>query len=480
MLRLFRHYVGLPAVFLALCETTIFFAILTSISYAGIFDSFTGGINSTGNISAAAAITLVAILAMSAVGMYNREVFFRIQFVISRAAITFPIIFFAFAFLTFLYSWAWDGRHNEDYYSYYALCMAGLLVYFPVLIASRQMVNRVTSLDTFKRRIVVIGTGERAAKIDRLNHELGERGFLTVGFIHLGTPREGDPRINADRRAEVRRPDFWLAPEALPQFVKENRIDEIVVASEERRGMPVWQLLNCKLLGVQVTDYATFWERESGQVDLDAISPSWLVFSDGFRHDALRLASKRLFDIAVSLLLLLLTLPVTIPTALLIRLESPGPIFYRQERVGLYGRSIMVLKFRSMRADAEKDGPQWAKKNDSRVTRIGAVIRKTRIDEIPQVINVLKGDMSFIGPRPERPVFVQDLAKKIPYYNERHWVKPGITGWAQINFPYGASDEDAKQKLSYDLYYLKNGSMFLDAIVLLQTVRVILWNEGAR
>jgi len=239
--------------------------------------------------------------------------------------------------------------------------------------------------------------------------------------------------------------------------------------------------LHCKLAGIKVTDFLDFWERETRSVDLDALKPSWLFYSDGFRCGPVDEFLKRSFDIAVSLSLLILTLPLLVLTACLIKFESPGPVLYRQDRVGLHGRVFTILKFRSMRADAETDGrPRWAAKGDPRVTRVGAIIRKLRIDELAQILNVLRGDMSFVGPRPERPFFVAELSKALPYYAERHWVRPGITGWAQINFPYGASTEDARRKLTYDLYYLKNRSFFLDSLILLQTVRVIFWNQGAR
>jgi sugar transferase (PEP-CTERM system associated) len=225
-----------------------------------------------------------------------------------------------------------------------------------------------------------------------------------------------------------------------------------------------------------ITDYSTFWERETGKVDLDTLHPSWMIFSDGFVGGPTQAAIKRAFDILSGAIILILTLPIACLTAIAVRLESPGGVFYRQERIGLNGRPFMLLKFRSMRADAEKDGvPKWAQVNDERITRIGSFIRKVRIDEIPQVVNVLKGDMSFIGPRPERPFFVEELRQVIPYYAERHRVKPGISGWAQLNYPYGASIEDAKEKFQYDLYYIKNYSLFLDLIVLIQTVRVIVW-----
>ena len=240
-------------------------------------------------------------------------------------------------------------------------------------------------------------------------------------------------------------------------------------------------MLQCRIAGIHVIDYLDFIERETEAVDLNALQPGWLIFSDGFRRSLLRRVCKRSFDIVSSLSLLLFTLPLLLLAALLIVIESPGPVLYRQQRVGLGGRPFVLLKLRSMRADAEKDGaPRWAQAGDHRVTRVGRFIRRARIDELPQLWNVLLGDMSFVGPRPERPVLVDDFCQQIPFYSERHCVKPGITGWAQTNYPYGASLEDARNKLSYDLYYAKNHGLFLDLIILLQTIRVILWADGSR
>jgi sugar transferase (PEP-CTERM system associated) len=275
----------------------------------------------------------------------------------------------------------------------------------------------------------------------------------------------------------------WAAaePDALTELGYRFGASEIVVAADDRRGLPVRQLLHCKLAGIKVTDFLDFWERETRTVDLEALRPSWLFYSDGFRSGPVDEFLKRSFDVVVSLGLLFLTLPLLVITACLIRLESPGPVLYRQPRVGLQGRVFTILKFRSMRADAETDGrPRWTAEGDPRITRVGAIIRKLRIDELAQILNVLRGDMSFIGPRPERPFFVAGLAQAIPYYDERHCVRPGITGWAQINYPYGASTDDARRKLAYDLYYVKNRSIFLDLLILLQTARVIFWNHGAR
>ena len=269
----------------------------------------------------------------------------------------------------------------------------------------------------------------------------------------------------------------------LANHIIECRATEVVLALQERRNaLPLKDLLRVKTTGVTVSDISTFLERETGRIDLNSVNPSWLIFSDGFASGQMMSSFfKRAFDIVASLLLLIATLPVILITILLIKIESKGPAFYRQRRVGLYNQSFDILKLRSMRQDAEIGGNAvWAAERDPRITRIGRFIRKVRIDELPQTWTVLKGEMSFVGPRPERPQFVEQLEQQLPYYAERHMVKPGITGWAQINYPYGASIEDARHKLEYDLYYAKNYSPFLDLLIMLQTLRVVLWPTGAR
>ena len=335
----------------------------------------------------------------------------------------------------------------------------------------------------FKRKVLVLGTGPLAAKIEGIARETERGHFTVVGYLELGDEKA------ASNLGPVLPRDLLERRHALADFVRQNRIEEIVVVSRERRrpagklgpGLPVWDLLECKLEGARITPYADFWEREARQIDLDELQPSWLIFSEGFRVNSFTQYRTRFLDLLVSFCFLIAALPLFLLTALCIKLTSPGPVLYRQERVGRGGKTFQLLKFRSMVTDAEKDGvPKWAQANDDRVTPIGNFIRKTRIDEVPQVINVLKGEMSFVGPRPERPFFVESLQKKFSYYIERHRVRPGITGWAQTNYRYGASEEDAKLKLSYDLYYIKNNSLFLDVLILLQTVRVVLWNYGAR
>ena len=297
-------------------------------------------------------------------------------------------------------------------------------------------------------------------------------GFVVVGYIAMDENKRVIPEA-------INRSAIY----SLSDYVVKLGTSEVVLALEERRNaLPVDDLLRVKTTGVHVNDISTFLERETGRVDLDSVNPSWLIFSDGFSSGR-RLSgiAKRLFDVTASSALLFFTAPIIFLFALLVKLESKGPAFYRQTRVGLFGQPYSVVKLRSMRQDAEVGGKAvWAEKNDPRITRIGNFIRKVRIDELPQIWNVLQGEMSFVGPRPERPEFVADLEQQLSYYAERHMVKPGITGWAQVNYPYGASIDDSRHKLEYDLYYAKNYTPFLDLLILLQTIRVVLWPEGVR
>lgn len=328
-------------------------------------------------------------------------------------------------------------------------------------------------LGIFDRRILVLGTGTRAINVELLAKRNNSGTSLNiVGFL---------PMLATQHHVQPSR--ILPVENSLFAAVKKYAINEIIIAVRERRGggIPMQELLECKLAGVKVTELSTFYERERGQLRIDSMNASWLVFGDGFRQDTVREVVKRGFDIIASLLLLIVALPFMLVTAILIILEDGAPIFYRQQRVGQGSKPFDILKFRSMRKDAEKDGkPRWAAAQDDRTTKVGRVIRNLRIDELPQIFNVLKGEMSFVGPRPERPFFVSELAREIPYYNARHSIKPGITGWAQVRYPYGASLEDAIEKLQYDLYYVKNHTLFLDIMVLFDTVQVVLWGKGAR
>jgi sugar transferase (PEP-CTERM system associated) len=350
--------------------------------------------------------------------------------------------------------------------SLYAMGLA-----FGYLALSRLILGRLIGGESFKRRLLVLGAGKRAQRIKDLEARAGS-GFMVVGFIAMDEAKRIIPE--AINRSAI----YNLA-----DFVVRLGASEVVLALEERRNaLPLQDLLRIKTTGVHVNDISSFLERETGRVDLDSVNPSWLIFSDGFSSGR-RLSgiAKRLFDVVASAILVALTFPIILLFALLVKLESRGSAFYRQQRVGRYGVPFNVIKLRSMRQDAEAEGKAiWAAQDDPRITRIGWFIRKFRIDELPQTWCVLKGEMSFVGPRPERPEFVADLEQQLPYFAERHMVKPGITGWAQINYPYGASIDDSRQKLEYDLYYAKNYTPFLDLLILLQTARVILWPDGVR
>ena len=341
-----------------------------------------------------------------------------------------------------------------------------------VMLINRVHVTHATSRAMMRQRVLVFGAGLRAKLVGR-------------------TLKKSDPNVDlvgyyASPNEAVKEVSAWglLSPDkSLTDIVLEHQVDEIVVALSERRGgsMPLRELLDCKLQGVRVVDIATHFEITLGQIRLDAVSAGWLIFGEGFRQGLVRTTVKRLFDIVCATLLILLALPVMLVTGILILMESGGPILYLQERVGLNGRLFNVVKFRSMRTDAEKDGqPRWASATDDRTTRVGRVIRKLRIDELPQLFSVLGGDMSLVGPRPERPYFVDKLTQEIPYYAVRQSVKPGVTGWAQVRYHYGASVEDSAEKLQYDLYYVKNHSLFLDLVVLFETVGVVLMGKGAQ
>jgi len=348
-----------------------------------------------------------------------------------------------------------------------------LLWAFLLICVSRFVYFTFADSRLFKTRVLVIGAGKTAATIARLLTPDDRQGFTVVGFVHLGS---GEIHKACDSRV--------ISPVSLVDFASSENINEIVVAMDNRRdSFPSRELLDCRLAGFEISNVTSFVEREAGKVSLEVISDSWIIFSDGFRRGPVHVISERVFDVAASLLLLLITSPIMVFTAACLWLESFGrePVFYRQQRVGYKGEPFDLLKFRSMKIDAEADGTaRWATSNDPRTTLIGNVIRRFRIDELPQVINILRGDMSFVGPRPERPEFVELLCEQIPYYNERHSIKPGLAGWAQLAYPYGASIEDARQKLQYDLYYIKNHGVVLDLFILLQTLDVVVWGRGSR
>jgi sugar transferase (PEP-CTERM system associated) len=340
------------------------------------------------------------------------------------------------------------------------------------VLASRLVFARAVGQDMFKRQVLVYGAGSSAAAIARLRRSTDRRGFLLLGFVQ---PPGEDAAVPAER---------LLNPSGnLRRLCERLAVTEVVVAMDDRRrGFPITELLECRLAGVDVIELLTFLERETGRVRVEVLTPSWIIFGQGFRRGPLRLFSSRTLDVLASIGVLALSAPIMLLTVIAIKLEDGwrAPALYSQRRVGLGGRTFNLIKFRSMHQDAERNGAQWAQQGDPRVTRVGALIRKLRIDELPQLINVLRGHMSLVGPRPERPEFVGKLSEKIPYYVQRHCVKPGITGWAQLCYPYGSSEQDALEKLQYDLYYIKNKNLLFDLAILVQTAEVVLFSKGAR
>jgi sugar transferase (PEP-CTERM system associated) len=326
-----------------------------------------------------------------------------------------------------------------------------------------------------RRRLLVVGAGQRAWDLLHMLEREGTSLHDDVTLVY-DEKEEIDPRLLTDRPERIMCPaDFNIAAAA-----RQVDADLIIVAPDERRGMNLQRLLDCKKAGFPVIQYLSFVEREIRRIDLKRMELGWLVYTDGFAFGALDRFLKRGFDLIVSSIVLLLTAPLIACGMLAIRWEGRGPVLYRQERITQDGRVFSILKLRTMRVNAEAQGAVWAAEKDKRITRVGNFLRRARIDELPQLVNILRGDMSFVGPRPERPVFVKELVEKIPLYNERHMVKAGLTGWAQINYPYGASIDDARSKLSYDLYYVKNFSILFDCVILLQTLRVVLWPSGVR
>jgi sugar transferase (PEP-CTERM system associated) len=350
--------------------------------------------------------------------------------------------------------------------------VSSVVIFLIAIIAWRLLFNRLAYSRQLEERVLIVGTGATARMVARQIQAQHDFGYRVIGFID-DSPADGHGLLN---------PATLGTAEDIPQIVTQYDVDRIIVGLADRRGrLPISELLDAKLSGVRVEDATTTYERLTGKILIDDLKPSWLIFSDGFVISRWTRLWKRLVDLVLASSAFVVASPLTLLTALAVYLESKGPVLYRQERVGENGRRFTLFKFRSMRVDAELDGqPMWATENDDRVTRVGRVIRIIRFDELPQLWNVLRGDMSFVGPRPERPFFVEQLAAEIPFYQQRHAVKPGVTGWAQVKYQYGSSVEDAMEKLRYDLYYIKHISFALDLSIVFDTVKVIMSGKGAK
>ena len=452
--------------------------ILTALVslYVGVtFISLSGGASPLGNISVVPfpqllatglVFSLLVVITMAALGLYDPDLRARSKHLVVRVVISFVVAFIGMHLA--LSTFPKFVSISEQALAVGALCAFATVLTIRILYR--------TYISYFGvRRVLVVGAGKKAKLFERLRRKTDLRGLEIVGFVDL---KGAGACVDDNKLIQLET--------SLSEYAKSQQVDELVLAISDRRNdpsIPTDEILICKSNGIKVIDVVTFYERQIGKVDLASISPVGVALSDTFSGPLLKSARKRLIDIIFSLTLLLLAWPIMILVAAAILIESNGrgPVFYRQERVGKNGQTFMLLKFRSMRVDAEASGaPQWAKAKDSRVIRVGAFIRKFRLDEIPQLINVLKGDMSVVGPRPERPQIVRDLSQSIRNYSLRSLVKPGITGWAQVRYPYGASVEDAEQKLQFDLYYIKHFSIFLDLMIMLQTAQVIVWGKGAR
>jgi sugar transferase (PEP-CTERM system associated) len=461
--QVFKHHVPTEYILLAIVEAAALFISF----YVGIELRFSGVLWEHRTLpsltSSSIVFSMIMLFSLVALGAYQRTAQKSISLIAVRVAGSLMLGLVVISLAYYIAPKLFLGRG--------ALALA-VLVSFVSILGIRIVFMRITDAYDMRIRLLVLGDG-RAANLIKKEMQAGKLDGINV-LTYM--PMPGD--IEDSKSISL-----VQTPGALVKYVADQRVDVIVLALDDRRkGLPVHELLDCKMGGVQVIDLLTFFERYTNKVRLDIMQPSWLFLSDGFAVSNFRKTWKRILDIACVLLLAPVVAPIVLLAALAILIESKGrgPIFYSQPRVGENGKVFRIYKFRSMVTDAELDGvARWADKNDSRITRVGGLLRKGRIDEIPQLYNILKGDMSFVGPRPERPEFVDRLAKNIPYYRERHRVKPGLSGWAQINYPYGASEEDGFEKLQYDLFYVKNYSILLDALVLLQTAEVVLMGRGA-
>lgn len=471
-IRLFKQYLSVSFLLLFLTETWVFGVAAWAGMHLRFLDpahpSLATGIveQSVGSIWPRV-ILFVSVMQLSvlSIGLYSKThvehgragVVLRLGVAFLIGAFVLAIVFY---FIPYLHMWR-------------GIVVLALGIAFLGSLLVRFVFLGTIDRDLLRRRVLVYGSGSRAAFVNQLSDQPGYLGASILGFVH----NKGDHDAIAPQRIiRLDRP--------LVEYAMASQVDEIVVAVDDRRKtLPIDDLLDCRMSGIEVIDLPSFFERESGKVRLEMITPSWLIFSDGFRRNTIGDALERAFDVVAGLMVAFLTLPVMMLTALAIKIEDGpmAPVFYRQTRVGKGAKPFKIIKFRSMVEGAERTGEAvWAQEHDPRITRVGAVIRKLRIDELPQVFNVLAGEMGIVGPRPERPEFVDDLARKIPYYDERHRVKPGITGWAQLRYPYGATLKDAMEKLQYDLYYAKNHSLLFDFLILLQTMEVVLFGKGAR
>lgn len=463
MIRVFRHYISSAYLLLVVLEA---FVYLTAVPIAyWIRLGITEGWDDTVALKVPSLIyALVMLTTAASLGLYQRALSQNFSVYFLRMMMVFGIATLAMAVMFYSFPGIFLGRG----------VLLGTILYSAFGVAAvRFLFIRFVDHEAIQQRVLVLGAGDKANQIEEYNKTNMHARFKVLGYV---SPTTEAQKISEERIIQYN--------SSLNKIVQKLDIDELVIAfDDERLQIPVDDILACKMDGLSVIDFLSFFEKHTGEISIDRIRPSWLYLSDGFCIDGFVRTIKRMIDLLASVLLLILFLPLMVIIAIAISIEShgKGSILYRQTRVGKNGQEFEILKFRSMRPDAEQNGGvQWAKTGDERITRLGNILRKYRLDEIPQLYNVFHGEMSLVGPRPERPEFVEQLIKEIPYYQERHQVKPGLTGWAQLNFSYGASVEDARKKHQYDLYYLKNYSVFLDVLIMLQTLEVMIWKKGSR
>ena len=462
MVRIFRHYLSAKLLLIVALEALVFM-VSVHLGLAFNLSSAAGPDSGDLPLFPTAAIALGLLIVMNGVGLYSSDHWKDLQTVRARliaaglvaVGLVIVIMHLPPAFIV-------EPRRLA----------ITLVAIFTGVSVVRFAFYKLDHLIFLKPRVLVLGTGSRVAEFAQFAQR--NRNHLIIGYVPVGSP--GQHHV----------PPSLILPmapgESLSSMAKKHRVDQIVIAVRDRRGtLPMHELVECRLQGVKITELATAYEREYRKLSLESMSASLIVLDEGFSQGAFRSRVKRLFDLCASAVLLLLSLPLIVVAAACVFVESGFPLVYRQERVGQGGRVFSMYKLRSMVQDAECDGtPRWAAQRDARTTRVGRIMRKLHIDELPQIINVFKGEMSFVGPRPERPYFVDQLVKQVPYYSLRHSIKPGITGWAQVRYPYGASLEETVEKLQYDLYYVKNHALFLDLVILLATIEVVFSGKGAR
>ena len=466
--RLFRHYIHLPYVILGLIDLLVLvcaFVLAVFFRYFGDLAFFQESLPFV--LPSAIVFALFNLLVMISLGVHQSRIEDGMSGMMLRTIMALivgiPLCGFGYLMAS---DWLW-------YLGSSSILTTGTVFGIFLLGAVRSLFFATAGKERFKRKVLVLGAGRRARQIlEDLKTPFNRKGFTLSGFVPL-----------PDEPVEISEKYLLNLPTTMHDYILKHPVSEIVVAVDDRRkGLPMEDLLECKMEGIRIVDGATFYERESRKVALEMVTRGWLVFSDGFTVSSVFGVGKRSLDLLAATVLFLAGAPLMLLTVIAIKIEDglKAPVLYSQERVGFNGKVFRVHKFRSMGTDAEKNGAVWANKNDARVTKVGNFIRKVRIDELPQIFNVLNGTMAFVGPRPERPVFVEQLSKKIPFYSERHRVKPGLTGWAQLCFAYADNEEDTREKLRFDLYYIKNQSLLLDLLVIIQTVEVVLFKKGSR